>query len=175
MVELPQGDITEIRRGGPETLRLLSMDIARLGTSGYIRIERRPKEQMPRIGIILFREGKPMLALHEADAITMSLEALLDIESDAAHLDALLAIHELPLPDLNQIFNLHQEAHFQVEEQTEQADGDHQWWSKSKLRASTWKRQERLPELEVMVEAPEAIRQRSKALMQRFGGIEKML
>ena len=175
MVELPQGDITEIRRGGPETLRLLSMDIARLGTSGYIRIERRPKEQMPRIGIILFREGKPMPALHEADAITMSLEALLDIESDAAHLDALLAIHELPLPDLNQIFNLHQEAHFQVEEQTEQADGDHQWWSKSKLRASTWKRQERLPELEVMVEAPEAIRQRSKALMQRFGGIEKML
>jgi hypothetical protein len=175
MVELPQGDITEIRRGGPETLRLLSMDIARLGTSGYIRIERRPKEQMPRIGIILFREGKPMLALHEADAITMSLEALLDIESDAAHLDALLAIHELPLPDLNQIFNLHQEAHFQVEEQTEQTDGDHQWWSKSKLRASTWSRQERLPELEVMVEAPEAIRLRSKALMQRFGGIEKML
>ena len=60
------------------------MDIARLGTSGYIRIERRPKEQMPRIGLIVFREGKPMLALHEADAISMSLEALLDIESDAA-------------------------------------------------------------------------------------------
>lgn len=175
MVELPQGDITEVRRGGPETLRLLSMDITRLGTSGYIRIERRPKEQMPRIGIIVFLEGKPMMALHEADAITLSLEALLDIESDAAHIDALLAIHELPLPDLHQIFNLHQEAHFQVEEQTEQTDGSHQWWSKSKLRTSTWRRQERLPELEVMVEAPEAIRQRSKALMQRFSGIEKML
>ena len=45
MVELPQGDVTEVRRGGPESLRILSMDIARLGTSGYIRIERRPKEQ----------------------------------------------------------------------------------------------------------------------------------
>jgi len=175
MVELPQGDVTEVRRGGPETLRLLSIDMARLGTSGYIRIERRPKEQMPRIGIIAFREGKPMLALHEADAITMSLEALLDIESDAVLIDALLAIHELPLPDLNQILKLHQEAHFQVDEQTEQTDGGHQWWSKSKLRASTWNRKERLPVVEVMVEAPEAIRQRSKALLRRFDGIEKML
>ncbi|MGY8727838.1 MAG: DUF835 domain-containing protein [Candidatus Poseidoniales archaeon] len=175
MVELPQGDVTEVRRGGPETLRLLSIDMARLGTSGYIRIERRPKEQMPRIGIVAFREGKPMLALHEADAITMSLEALLDIESDAVLIDALLAIHELPLPDLNQILNLHQEALFQVDEQTEQTDEGHQWWSKSKLRASTWNREERLPVIEVMVEAPEAIRQRSKALLRRFDGIEKML
>ena len=175
MVELPQGDVTEVRRGGPESLRLLSIDMARLGTSGYIRIERHPKEEMARIGTIAFREGKPMLALHEADAITMSLEALLDIESDAGLLDASLAIHELPLPDLNLILNLHQEAHFQVETQTKQTDGGHQWWSKSKLRTSTWRREERLPVLETMVEAPEAIRQRSKALMQRFDGIEKML
>lgn len=175
MVELPQGDVTEVRRGGPESLRILSMDIARLGTSGYIRIERRPKEQMPRIGLIVFREGKPMLALHEADAISMSLEALLDIESDAALVDALLAIHELPSPDLNQILNLHPEAHFQVDEEKQQTDDGHQWWSNSKLRTSSWKRQERLPELEVTVEAPEAIRHRSKAMMQRFDGIEKML
>ena len=175
MVELPQGDVTEVRRGGPESLRILSMDIARLGTSGYIRIERRPKEQMPRIGLIVFREGKPMLALHEADAISMSLEALLDIESDAALVDALLAIHEVPSSDLNQILNLHPEAHFQIGEQKQQTDDDHQWWSKSKLRTSSWKRQERLPELEVIVEAPEAIRHRSKAMMQRFDGIEKML
>ena len=175
MVELPQGDVTEVRRGGPESLRILSMDIARLGTSGYIRIERRPKEQMPRIGLIVFLEGKPMLALHEADAITMSLEALLDIESDAALVDALLAIHELPSSDVNQILNLHPEAHFKIEEQNQQTDDDHQWWSKSKLRTSSWSRKERLPELEAMVEAPEAIRHRSKAMMQRFDGIEKML
>ncbi|MBT5392033.1 MAG: hypothetical protein HOL22_06800 [Euryarchaeota archaeon] len=175
MVELPQGDVTEVRRGGPESLQILSTDIARLGTTGYIRIERRPKEQMPRIGHIAFLEGKPMFALHEADAIAMSLEALLDIESDAALLDALLAIHELPIPDLNQLLSLHQEAHFQIDDQSEQNDNGHQWWSKSKLRTSSWRRQERLPELEVVVEAPEVIRQRSKALLQRFEGIEKML
>ena len=175
MVELPQGDVTEVRRGGPESLRLLSTDMARLGTSGYIRIERRPKEQMPRIGHIAFLEGKPMFALHEADAISMSLEALLDIENDAALLDALLAIHELTLPDTTQILSLYPEAHFQMEEVSESKETDHQWWSKSNIRTSSWQRDERLPELEVIIEAPEAIRQRSKALMHRHDGLETML
>ena len=175
MVELPQGDVTEVRRGGPESLRLLSTDMARLGTSGYIRIERRPKEQMPRIGHIAFLEGKPMFALHETDAISMSLEALLDIENDAALLDALLAIHELSLPDTENILTLYPEAHFQMDESSETKTGDHQWWSKTNIRSSSWSREERLPELEVVVEAPEAIRQRSKALMQRHDGLEKML
>ncbi len=175
MVELPQGDVTEVRRGGPESLRLLSTDMARLGTSGYIRIERRPKEQMPRIGHIAFLEGKPMFALHEADAISMSLEALLDIENDAALLDALLAIHELSLPDAENILTLYPEAHFQMDESSDTKNDDHQWWSKTNIRSSSWSREERLPELEVVVEAPEAIRQRSKALMQRHDGLEKML
>ena len=175
MVELPQGDVTEVRRGGPESLRLLSTDMARLGTSGYIRIERRPKEQMPRIGHIAFLEGKPMFALHEADAISMSLEALLDIENDAALLDALLAIHELPLPDTSNILSLYPEAHFQMDDASETSEESHQWWSKTNIRTSSWQRDERLPELEVVVEAPEAIRQRSKALMQRHDGLEKML
>ena len=75
MVELPQGDVIEVRRGGPDSLRILSSDMSRLSTTGYIRIERRPKEKMPSIGHVLFLEGKPMLALHEVDAITMGLEA----------------------------------------------------------------------------------------------------
>lgn len=175
MVELPQGDVIEVRRGGPESLRLLSTDMARLGTSGYIRIERRPKEQMPRIGHIAFKEGKPMFALHEADVISMSLEALLDIENDAALLDALLAIHELSVPDTSNILTLYPEAHFQMEDGSETNAGNHQWWSKTNIRTSSWNREERLPELEVVVEAPEAIRQRSKALMQRHDGLEKML
>ena len=175
LVELPQGDVTEVRRGGPESLRLLSMDMARLGSTGYIRIERRPKEQMPRIGHIAFLDGKPMFALHEADAISMSLEALLDIENDASLLDALLAIHELSLPDATQVLSLYPEAHFRVEEESEQPLENHQWWSKTNMKSRSWRREERLPELEVVVEAPEAIRQRSKALMQRYDGIEKMM
>lgn len=116
-----------------------------------------------------------MFALHEADAISMSLEALLDIENDAALLDALLAIHELPLPEMSNLLSLYSEAHFQMDDASETNETEHQWWSKTNIRTSKWRREERLPELEVVIEAPEAIRQRSKAFLQRYDGLEKML
>ena len=175
MVELPQGDVTEVRRGGPDSLQLLSSDIARLSTTGYLRIERRPKEQMPRIGHIAFKEGIPMMAVHEATSISMALEALLDIESDCALLDSLLAVHELPLSDVDRILDLYPEAQLQTEQKQSSENNEHPWWSKARYRTSSWRREERLPEMETVVEAPEALRQRSRAMMQRFDGLEKML
>lgn len=175
MVELPQGDVTEVRRGGPDSLPLLSSDIARLSTTGYLRIERRPKEQMPRVGHIVFKDGIPLMALHEATSISMALEALLDIESDCALLDSLLAVHELPLSDVDRILNLYPEAQFHAEEKQTSDTEEHQWWSKARYRSSSWRRDDRLPEMETVVEAPEALRQRSRAMMQRFDGLEKML
>lgn len=175
MVELPQGDVTEVRRGGPDSLQLLSSDIARLSTTGYLRIERRPKDEMPRIGHIAFKDGTPMMALHETDSISMALEALLDIESDCALLDSLIAVHELPLSDMDRVLNLYPEAHFQSDQNTNTKQEEHQWWSKARYRTSSWRREERLPEMETVIEAPEALRHRSRAMVQRFEGLEKML
>lgn len=175
MVELPQGDVTEVRRGGPDSLQLLSSDIARLSTTGYLRIELRPKDEMPRIGHIAFKDGTPMMALHETDSISMALEALLDIESDCALLDSLIAVHELPLSDMDRVLNLYPEAHFQSDPNTNTKQENHQWWSKARYRTSSWRREERLPEMESVVEAPEALRHRSRAMVQRFEGLEKMI
>ena len=87
MVELPQGDVTEIRRGDREALRILSADMAKLATTGFIRTERKPREKMPRVGHILFIEGHPILAIHEAETIVFGLEALLEIEDDALDME----------------------------------------------------------------------------------------
>lgn len=175
MVELPQGDVTEVRRGGPDSLQLLSSDIARLSTTGYLRIERRPKGEMPRIGHIAFKDGTPIMALHETDSISMALEALLDIESDCSLLESLIAVHELPLSDMDRVLSLYPEAHFESVQETNAKQEEHQWWSKARYRTSSWRREERLPEMEAVVEAPEALRHRSRAMMQRFDGLEKML
>ena len=175
MVELPQGDVTEIRRGDREALRLLSADIAKLATTGFIRTERKPKEKMPRIGHILFIEGHPVLAIHEAEAIVFGLEALLEIEDDAAPLDALVAIHELPAADAQRICHLHPNAYLNLEATERKESKDERWWSDVKLKPGSWRREERLPELEVSVEAPEAVRQKSRAYMQRYEGMERMI
>ena len=175
MVELPQGDVTEVRRGDRDALRVLSSDMAKLSTTGFIRTERKPKEAMPRIGHILFLEGHPTLAIHEGDAIVFGLEALLEIEDDAMPLETLLAVHELPMDDAQRVAALHPNAYLHLEAVEGEANQEDRWWSKVKLQPGSWRREERLPELEVSVEAPEAVRQRSRAYMQRHEGLERMI
>lgn len=175
MVELPQGDVTEIRRGDRDALRILSTDMTKLSTTGYIRTERKLKEAMPRVGHILFIEGHPTLAIHESEALLFGLEALLEIENDALPLETLLAVHELPMPDAQRVSTLHPNAFLHLETVEPSTEDRERWWSNVQLRPGSWRREERLPELEVTVEAPEAVRQRSRAYLQRHEGMERMI
>lgn len=175
MVELPQGDVTEVRRGDRDALRILSSDMAKLATTGFIRTERKPKDAMPRVGHILFLEGHPTLAIHEGDAIVFGLEALLEIEDDAVPMEALLAVHELPTDEAQRVAALHTNAYLHLETVERSTEREERWWSNVQLRPGSWRREDRLPELEVVVEAPEAVRQRSRAYMQRYEGLERMI
>ena len=70
-----------------------------LGISGYLRIERRPKNVLPRVSQILILDGQPRLAIHESDLAFGGLEALLEIERDAPTLDTLISLIELSNDD----------------------------------------------------------------------------
>ena len=177
MVELPQGEIVEARRGGADALARLTNDMARLGRSGHIRIERRPKGIMPRVSQIVLREGRPIIALHEADVLLTGLEALLEIESDCSALDATISLHEHEIEDVDVIAKLFPSAALDLDAEhiSNHREGDGEWWTKTRILKSTWKREERLPELEPSVEVPEFIRQKSKAMLDRHGGIVKMI
>jgi len=177
MVELAQGEVVESRRGGADILARLTNDMARLGRSGHIRIERRPKGIMPRVSQIVLREGRPILALHEADGLLTGLEALLEIESDCSALDATISLHIQEIEDVDVIAKLFPAAYLDLEAEniSNHQQGEGEWWTKSRTLKSTWKREERLPELEPSVETPEFIRQKSKAMLERHGGIIEML
>ena len=71
MVELPQGVVVEVRRGGHDALSQLAGDMSRLDISGHIRIERKPKEMMPRVSQIVIQNGIPKIAIHESDLIKL--------------------------------------------------------------------------------------------------------
>ena len=177
MVELPQGDIVEVRRGSSDALARLTNDMARLNRSGHIRIERRPKGIMPRVSQIVLREGRPIIALHEADVLLTGLEALLEIENDCSALDATISLHELAREDVDVIVNLYPAASLNLDAEhiSNHREGEGEWWTNARVAKSTWKREERLPELEPSVEAPEFIRLKSKAMLERHGGISEML
>ena len=95
MVELPQGVVVEVRRGGHNALSQLAGDMSRLDISGHIRIERKPKDLMPRVSQIIIHDGMPKIAIHESESIKTGLDALLEIENDATTIDALISLHEL--------------------------------------------------------------------------------
>ena len=96
LVELPQGVVIEVRRGGHDALAKLAGDMSTLGISGYIRIERRPKGIIPRVSQVIIQDSVPRIALHEADLLLTGLEALMEIEKDSTALDALVSLVELP-------------------------------------------------------------------------------
>jgi hypothetical protein len=177
MVELAQGEVVESRRGGADILARLTNDMARLGRSGHIRIERRVKGIMPRVSQIVLREGRPILALHESDNLLTGLEALLEIESDCSALDATISLHVQEIEDVDVIAKLFPAAYLEIEAEniSNHRQGEREWWTKSRTLKSTWKREERLPELEPSVETPEFIRQKSKAMLERHSGIVEML
>ena len=174
MVELPQGVTIEVRRGGHDALAQFSKDMNNLGISGYIRIERRPKELMPRVSQILILDGIPTLALHESDSLFVGLEALLEIERDSMALDSLISLVELTNEESNRVVHLYPDAKITSSENEDQ-EQQTSWWNNVSLNSSSWRREARLPELEKVVEAPEYIRNKSQAKLQSLGGENRVL
>lgn len=174
LVELPQGVVIEVRRGGHDALAKLFSDMARLGISGYIRIERRPKNMIPKVGQVLIHESQPKLAIHEAEAVLGGLEALLEIERDSSVLDALISLVELSNEEILRIISLYPDSLLSTDEDQAVETRD-DWWNYVKLNTSSWRREARLPEQEVIVEAPEYIRQLTKAKLQKFDLGDKFL
>ena len=174
LVELPQGVVIEVRRGGHDALAKLAGDMSTLGISGYIRIERRPKGIIPRVSQVVIQDSTPRIALHEADLLLTGLEALMEIEKDSTALDALVSLVELPDDDLVRIVNLYPDATIEQEQDTNSSNND-DWWNYVRLNTSSWRREERLPGQEVSIEAPEYIRQLTKAKLENFSAGERFL
>ena len=174
MVELPQGVVIEVRRGGHDALAKLAGDMSTLGISGYIRIERRPRGIIPRVSQVVIQDTTPRIALHEADLLLTGLEALMEIEKDSTALDALVSLVELPDDDLVRIVNLYPDATIEQEQDTNSSNND-DWWNYVRLNTSSWRREERLPGQEVSIEAPEYIRQLTKAKLENFSAGERFL
>jgi len=174
LVELPQGVVIEVRRGGHDALAKLAGDMSTLGISGYIRIERRPKGIIPRVSQVIIQDSVPRIALHEADLLLTGLEALMEIEKDSTALDALVSLVELPNDDLIKIINLYPDATIQQEQETSSNNND-DWWNYVRLNTSSWRREERLPGQEVSIEAPEYIQQLTKAKLENFSAGERVL
>lgn len=163
MVELPQGNIIEERRGGAGILATLVNEMIKIGTEGYIRCERTPTEAMPRVGQVVVSNGTVAAAIHESDAILESVDALIEIESDSIELDCILQLIEDV--DTYRILDLHPNARLNIEKPEESRSS--KWWDEVSNTSTGWTKASRLPSIEASVEAPEFIQAKAAAMVQR--------
>ena len=163
MVELPQGNIIEERRGGAGILATLVNEMIKIGTEGYIRCERTPTEAMPRVGQVVVSNGTVAAAIHESDAILESVDALIEIESDSIELDCILQLIEDV--DVYRILDLHPNARLNIEKPEESRSS--KWWDEVSNTTTGWTKASRLPSIEASVEAPEFIQAKAAAMVQR--------
>ena len=169
MVEFPQGNIIEERRGGAGILATLVSEMIKTGTNGYIRCERTPTEAMPRVGQVIINNGTIEAALHEADAILEGVDALIEIESDCSELDCVLQLVEGI--DTYRLLDLHPNARLNVEAPEENRSS--KWWDEVSNRSTGWTKASRLPTIEASVEAPEFIQAKAAAMVHKhaIGGV----
>lgn len=163
MVELPQGNIIEERRGGAGILATLVNEMIKIGTDGYIRCERTPTEAMPRVGQIVVSNGTIAAAIHESDAILESVDALIEIEADSIELDCILQLIEDV--DTYRILDLHPNARLNIDNPEESRSS--KWWDDVSNTTTGWTKASRLPSIESSVEAPEFIQAKAAAMVQR--------
>lgn len=169
MVELPQGNIIEERRGGAGILATLVSEMIKINTSGYIRCERTPTEAMPRVGQVIVNNGTIEAAIHEAETILGGVDALIEIESDCVELDCVLQLIEDI--DTYRVLDLHPNARLNVEAPEENRSS--KWWDDVSNRTTGWTKASRLPTIEASVEAPEFIQAKAAAMVHKhaIGGV----
>ncbi len=163
MVELPQGNIIEERRGGAGILATLINEMNKLGIEGYIRCERTPAESMPRVGQVIVSNGTISAAIHEAKSVLESVDALIEIETDCNELDCILQLIEDV--DVFRILDIHPNARLNVE--TPEANRSSEWWNEVSNRRTSWTKSSRLPTIEASEETPEFIQAKAAAMVHR--------
>jgi hypothetical protein len=173
MAELPRGTMIETRRGGPDVLRTLVMDFLSQSQDGYIRIERIPKDRLPRVGQIIISNGEPLSAIHEQEVINLGVDALIELEEDAMHIDSIITI--IGEVDIAHIDSLFPDARLNIETEwsgslPESAGG--RWWLNREVREATWSKASEhiLSEYENVVEAPEFIQRAAAVRRARMKG-----
>ena len=80
--------------GAPGVLSILISEMVKLNSTGYIRVERTPKEAMPRVGQVIISNSAILAAMHEQDAILEGVDALIEIENDSMEYDCKIQVIE---------------------------------------------------------------------------------
>ena len=164
-MELPTGILIESRRGSSDVLSTMASDFATLSTTGYLMTERKTSSGLDKTGYLVFANGEPIIAIHEANGITQGIDALLEIEADSVIIDCELSAVELNDDVVSEIRRLYKDASLALEDGIAKTQDN--WWMGAEIDNSSWARAERLPDYENIITAPDEIQEFTRAMLAR--------
>ena len=164
-MELPTGILIESRKGSSDVLSTMAADFATLSTSGYLKTERRTSSGLDKTGYLVFANGEPIIAIHEANGTTQGIDALLEIEADSVIIDCELSAVELNDDVVSEIRRLYKDASLALDDGIAQTQDN--WWMGAEIDNSSWARAERLPDYENIITAPDEIQEFTRAMLAR--------
>ena len=139
MVELQQGTLLEERRGGNAILSTLVNDMIENSVNGYIRCERIPKDDTPKVGQLVINNREIVAAFYESKRPQYGTKAVKNIEADCQELDCVIQV--VSGIDIPRILEIYPESKIQsIAENATQ-----KWWEKLGNRQNTWTRSRRTP------------------------------
>ena len=153
MVELQHGDLLEQRRGGVDVLRVVVGTLALHEQSGAVRIHA-VEGDVQREGWLLVRLGQPVMAFHHGEHDFQGLEALLAIEEDGLLVDNRVELYEFSMNALRHAMTTYPDGVLHLEHQPAEG-GEGHWWSSVRLPATSWRRADRLEDIEAIALASE--------------------
>ena len=154
MLQIPHGDLLESRRGGVDVLQTIVASLSALQQSGAVLI-RNESSHPQHIGWLLFRLGHPVMAFHTGEVEQHGLEALLAIEEDAMGVENQVQLFEISVHVLRKLMVEFPQSVLHLEHE-EQRDERKSWWSSVKLPATTWRRAQRLEDVEQLAMATDS-------------------
>ncbi len=139
MVELQQGTLLEERRGGSAILSTLISDMIENSVNGYIRCERIPKDDTPKVGQLVVNNREIVAAFYESKRPQYGTKAVKNIEADCQELDCVIQV--FTGVDIPRVLDIYPESRIQSGDD----NGPQKWWEKLGNRQNTWTRSRRSP------------------------------
>ena len=171
MVELQQGTLVEKRRGGSAILSTLVSDMIENSTNGYIRCERTPKDDVPKVGQLVIFNREIVAAFYESKRPQYGTKAVKNIESDCQELDCIIQV--ITGIDIARLLDIYPEA--KIKSDSDKSGNNQKWWQNLSNRENTWIRSRRSENADDVDGTPEYIKIKSNIFEHNYTSSAEIL
>ena len=140
-------------------------------TNGYIRCERTPKDDVPKVGQLVIFNREIVAAFYESKRPQYGTKAVKNIESDCQELDCIIQV--ITGIDIARLLDIYPEA--KIKSDSDESGNNQKWWQNLSNRENTWIRSRRSENADDVDGTPEYIKIKSNIFEHNYTSSAEIL